>query len=81
MELEVWATILIACAPAIAAVCTIIGGLVGLVRTLKANNKKQKEELDGALSQLNKAYKDISNMKASLASINQFLLEQKEKRK
>ena len=81
MDLETWTTVLIAVAPALAAVCTLIGGFVGLFKTLKANNAKQKEELNAALERLNKAYKDIANMKAQLASINEYLIEQKEKRK
>lgn len=81
MELEVWTTILVAVAPAIAAVCTILGGLFGLAKSLKKNNAKQKEELNAALERLNKAYKDISTMKAQLTSINQYLIEQKEKLK
>ena len=78
MDLNTWTTILIAVAPAIAAVCTIIGSFVGLFRVLKKERSQQKAELDQALSKLNKAYKDIANMKTQLASINQYLIDQKE---
>lgn len=81
MELETWTTLLVAIAPAIAAVCTIIGGFMGFIRKLKQNNLKQEEKLEQALSKLNNAYKDIANMKAELASINQYLLEKKERRR
>lgn len=78
MDFNAWTTILIAVAPAIAAVCSIIGAFIGLFKVLKKEKAQQKAELDAALSKLNKTYKDIANMKAQLASINQYLIDQKE---
>ena len=81
MELETWTTLLVAIAPAFAAICTIVGGFLGFVHKLKQNNLKQEEKLEQALSKLNNAYKDIATMKAQLSSINQFLLDKKERRR
>ena len=78
MDFNAWTALLIAMAPSIAAICTIVVGVVSVFKAFKKEKAQQQEELNAALSKLNKAYKDIANMKAQLASINQYLIDQKE---
>ena len=81
MELETWATILVACAPSISAICAIIGGLISVLRATKKNNENTKIELAKATERLQKAYDDIAKMQTQIESISNYLIKQKEKRR
>lgn len=81
MELEIWTTILVACAPSISAICAIIVGLVNVVKATKKNNENTKQELAKATERLQKAYDDIAKMQTQIESISNYLIKQKEKRR
>ena len=80
MDLTTLETVLLAIAPAFASVVTCIGSIIKICAT---KNKKIAEEKEIAKKEREKSIKlsnDISKVKAKLESIEQVLIEMKEKK-
>jgi hypothetical protein len=80
IELGTLEVILIAAAPTISAVCTILGGIIALIKSNKSNRLKTKQDIDQQTAKITKVYDDIAIIKAKTESIEKYLIE-KEQRK
>lgn len=74
MDLNTTTTLLIALAPSISAILTIIGCLVSIVRGFKKILKNKDKEIIDTNNKLAKAYDDIAVMKTKIASIEKHLV-------
>lgn len=81
MELNTWTTVLIAIAPAISAIITILAGLLKISNIIKKLNRNHNEQEKKANAKLIKNCDDIAKINARLTSIEKYLLEEKENRK
>lgn len=79
MDLTTVETILIAIAPSVSAILTMIGGIVFMFRKIKATVTASDLKVQKSESKLEKAYKDIAIIKAKCESMEKTLIEQKEK--
>lgn len=80
MELSTWATILMAVAPSISAILTVICGFVALVRTIKSINGKNDETVGTSLRKVKDLERKLNIANNKLASIERLLIEEKDKR-
>ena len=76
MDLDTVTTLLIAIAPAVSAVLTIVGGFVAITKQSKKKVSAVEEEARQKVSQ---TQKDISVIKSKLASIENILADEKER--
>lgn len=73
MDLNTTTTLLLALAPAISAILTILGGLFAIVKHFKKIISKKDKDLEISNNKLAKAYDDIAIMKTKIASIEKHL--------
>lgn len=79
MELGTLEMILIAAAPTISAVCTIIGGIIALIRSNKNTREENAKNIAKQTAKITKVYDDIAVIKAKTESIEKFLIEKEKK--
>ena len=75
MDLTTVETLLIAIAPSVSAVLTILGGLIYMVRKNKSLAIDADAKVLKAESRLEKAYKDIAIIKAKCESMEKMMIE------
>lgn len=80
-EIDTISLVLIAMAPAISAICTILAGIFALIKSTKAMKNNTQTQIDKATQKLEKAYNDIAVIKAKIESVEKRLNEEKEQRK
>lgn len=80
MDFTTLQTVLIAVAPSVSAIITMIGGIIYTVRKIKALSKKSDKALLESETKLQKAYKDIAIIKAKCESMEKIMIEEKEKK-
>lgn len=80
MNLDTLTTILVAVAPALSAIITIIAGKISDKLQERRTVNIYKKEVEKANTKVLKAYADVAIMKTKVASIEKLLLEQKEKK-
>lgn len=73
MDLNTTTTLLIALAPSISAILTILGGLFAMVKYFKGVISKKDNDIKTANEKLAKAYDDIATMKTKIVSIEKHL--------
>lgn len=81
MDLNTTTTMLIAIAPAFAAIVTILGCMIKFFRVIKKKDKESESKLAEANNRLSKAYDDIAKIQAKCASMEKCLAELAEKKK
>lgn len=84
MSVETIKELLVLIAPSLSAIATIIGGIVYFARSSKKSADKSRKETSKEVSNLSstqaKQQKDIAIIKTKVTSIENYLLEQKEKK-
>ena len=80
MELTTLSTILVAVAPAISAVLTILVSALKVCSTIKKIKKESDNKLLESNARLEKAYDNIAIMQSKLASIEKYLVEKEDKK-
>lgn len=80
MDLNTIKDILILVAPSFSASTTIFGCMIFLLKKLKKNSKENDQKLIDSQNKLKKAYDDIAKIKAKTESIENAIIEIKEKR-
>lgn len=80
MELTTLSTILVAVAPAISAVLTIVVSALKVCSTIKKIKKESDNKLLESNARLEKAYDNIAIMQAKLASIEKYLVQKEDKK-
>ena len=81
MELTTLSTILVAVAPAISAVLTILVAALKVCSTIKKIKKESDNKLLESNARLEKAYDNIAIMQSKLASIEKYLVQKEDKKK
>ena len=90
MNVETVTTVLIAAAPAIAAISAMIIGIVKMITALKnfivqimamlkRSNEENMASLEAKTDKMEKAFKDMAILKTKVESIEMYLLENKKK--
>ena len=90
MNVETVTTVLIAAAPAIAAISAMIIGIVKMITALKnfivqimamlkRSNEENTARLEAKTDKMEKAFKDMAILKTKVESIEMYLLENKKK--
>lgn len=90
MNVETVTTVLIAAAPAIAAISAMIIGIVKMITALKnfivqimamlkRSNEENTANLEAKTDKMEKAFKDMAILKTKVESIEMYLLENKKK--
>ena len=80
MELTTLSTILVAVAPAISAVLTIVVSALKVCSTIKKIKKESDNKLLESNARLEKAYDNIAIMQSKLASIEKYLVQKEDKK-
>ena len=80
MELTTLSTILVAVAPAISAVLTILVSALKVCSTIKKIKKESDNKLLESNARLEKAYDNIAIIQTKLASIEKYLVEKEDKK-
>ena len=80
MELTTLSTILVAVAPAISAVLTILVSALKVCSTIKKIKKESDNKLLESNARLEKAYDNIAIMQTKLASIEKYLVQKEDKK-
>lgn len=80
MELTTLSTILVAVAPAISAVLTILVSALKVCSTIRKIKKESDNKLLESNARLEKAYDNIAIMQTKLASIEKYLVEKEDKK-
>lgn len=84
MSVETIKEILVMVAPSISAVLTILGGIIYIVRNSKKSTKKTLEKaaevVENVSTKQAKEAKDIALIKTKIESIENYLLNEKEKK-
>ena len=79
MNVETVTTVLIAAAPALAAIAAIVGGIVKMTAMLRRSNEENTASLEAKTNKMEKAFKDMAILKTKVESIEMYLLENKKK--
>ena len=79
MDLTTVETVLIAIAPAFAAVCTILGCMIKVFSLFKKKDKESAQKIVEAQEKVQRAYNDIAKIQARLKTMEKVLVEMKEK--
>ena len=79
--MDTLSTILIAIAPSLSAIITVIAGVIKNSMMVKKVNENTKIIVTNATKKLEQAYKDIAILKSKIASIEKIMIEEKEKKK
>ena len=80
MELNTITTVLIALCPAISAVITAIIGFISLIRTIHTLRDNNSETVAKSTQKMDRIERKLNTLVNKIASIEQYLVEQKEKR-
>ena len=80
MDINALAQSLLAIAPSLANVVTVICGFFSFAKYIKNNNKELERKLAESEEKLQKAYDDIAIIKSKLESMEKYLMEEKEKK-
>ena len=81
MNIETYATVLLAIAPAVAAIITVIGGFLSLIKSIKAIKNDNNETVKKSVAKLEQVEKKLNTINSKLATVEQYLLEEQEKRR
>lgn len=81
MELNTITTVLIALCPTISAVLTTIIGFLSAIKTIKALKDDNNETVKKSTQKIDRMEKKLNTLVLKLASIEQYLAEQKEKQR
>lgn len=81
MELSTAVTVLIALCPTISAVITAIIGFLSLIKTIKSLHTDNKETVGNNNQKIDRLERKLNTANNKLASIEQYLIEQKERLK
>lgn len=81
MSIDTVTTILIAMCPTISAVTSAAIGFIGLARTIKSVRKDNEQTVVKSTQNLDRMDKKLSTLNTKVASIEKYLVEEKEKRK
>lgn len=79
MNIDTLATILIALAPALVSILSIIGGMVKIVKSVKTIKPEVKEDLSNVIKEFEKTRQDIGDIKSRVSGIEKEFLDQKRK--
>ena len=81
MTLDTLTSILVLIAPALASIMAIIAGFLNVVKVVKGFKSDSDKRIDNFEIKNKKAYDDIATVKTKLASIEQYLMDNKEGKK
>lgn len=81
MDLTTVETVLVAVAPAFAAVITIIGCMIRFFQVIRKKDKESNQKLVESNNKLAKAYNDIAKIQSKCASMEKCLAELVDKKK
>jgi hypothetical protein len=81
METDTITTVLIALCPAVSAVITALIGFLSLIRTIKQLKNDNADIVKKSNERIERMEKKLNTVTVKLASIEQYLVEKKEKRK
>lgn len=81
MTLDTLTSILVLIAPALASIMAIIAGFLNVVKVVKGFKNDSDKRIDNFELKNKKAYDDIATVKTKLASIEQYLMDNKEGKK
>lgn len=81
MTLDTLTSILVLIAPALASIMAIIAGFLNVVKVVKGFKSDSDKRIDNFELKNKKAYDDIATVKTKLASIEQYLMDNKEGKK
>lgn len=79
-DLETYTTVLIALAPALTAIVSIIVGVVKMVKEIRAAKKENQNENKKLTDSLKKTVEDIGVIKSRMTEIEKAIVEEKKKR-
>lgn len=81
MTLDTLTSILVLIAPALASIMAIIAGFLNVVKVVKGFKSDSDKKIENFEIKNKKAYDDIATVKTKLASIEQYLMDNKEGKK
>ena len=81
MDINDFLTILIAICPTVTAVISVVIGFLSLIKTIKTIRKDNDQAVVKSVQNIERMDKKLSILNTKIASIEQYLVEQKEKRK
>ena len=79
-DLETYTTVLIALAPALTAIISIIVGVVKMVKEIRAAKRENQNENKKLTDSLKKTVEDIGVIKSRMTEIEKAIVEEKKKR-
>ena len=79
-DLETYSTVLIALAPALTAIISIIVGVVKMVKEIRAAKKENQNENKKLTDSLKKTVEDIGVIKSRMTEIEKAIVEERKKR-
>ncbi len=79
MNVDTITTLLVAIAPALASIATIICGIVKMTAMLKKSNEETTANIESKTDKMEKAFKDMATLKTKVESVERYLLENKKK--
>ena len=79
-DLETYSTVLIALAPALTAIISIIVGVVKMVKEIRAAKRENQNENKKLTDSLKKTVEDIGVIKSRMTEIEKAIVEEKKKR-
>lgn len=79
-NLETYTTVLIALAPALTAIISIIVGVVKMVKEIRAAKRENQNENKKLTDSLKKTVEDIGVIKSRMTEIEKAIVEEKKKR-
>lgn len=71
--------VLIAVCPTVSLLVTTIGGILALVKTIKAIRAESDKKLDAALKEVDRQRKQLDKIVSKVSSIESVLIEEREK--
>lgn len=79
-DLETYTTVLIALAPALTAIISIIVGVVKMVKEIRAAKKENRDENKKLTDSLKKTVEDIGVIKSRMTEIEKAIVEERKRR-
>lgn len=79
-DLETYSTVLIALAPALTAIISIIVGVVKMVKEIRAAKKENRDENKKLTDSLKKTVEDIGVIKSRMTEIEKAIVEERKRR-
>ena len=79
-DLETYSTVLIALAPALTAIISIIVGVVKMVKEIRAAKRENQNENKKLTDSLKKTVEDIGVIKSRMTEIEKAIVEERKKR-